>query len=123
MEPDQKIVYSLVKGIVETTPKDERRVGFLTDALGIKPREVFSLVGAGGKTTLMFRLAKELSLGGKKIVTTTTTKILEPTPEETGALFIEPDEEKVKNFVKAYQSPEVEQAALEAFQGGAIKGW
>lgn len=33
------------------------------------------------------------------------------------------DEVKVKNFVKAYQSPEVEQAAKEAFKGGAIKGW
>lgn len=33
------------------------------------------------------------------------------------------DSEKVKNFVKAYQSPEVEAAAEEQFQGGAIKGW
>lgn len=33
------------------------------------------------------------------------------------------DEEKIKQFVKAYQSTEVEQAALEAFKGGAIKGW
>jgi len=32
-------------------------------------------------------------------------------------------EEKVKNFVKAYQSPEVEAAALKEFKGGAIKGW
>ena len=29
------------------------------------------------------------------------------------------DEEKVKNFVKAYQSERVEKA----FKGGAIKGW
>ncbi len=33
------------------------------------------------------------------------------------------DEDKVKRFVKAYQSPEVEEAAKEAFKGGAIKGW
>lgn len=33
------------------------------------------------------------------------------------------DAEKVKNFVKAYQSEEVEAAAEEQFQGGAIKGW
>ena len=31
--------------------------------------------------------------------------------------------EKVKNFVKAYQSKAVEQAAEKAFKGGAIKGW
>ena len=41
-------------------------MGFLTEALGIKAKEVISLVGAGGKTTLMFRLARELSLRGKK---------------------------------------------------------
>ena len=33
------------------------------------------------------------------------------------------EEEKVKNFVKAYQSEEVEIAALKAFKGGAVKGW
>lgn len=33
------------------------------------------------------------------------------------------NEEKVKNFVKAYQSPEVEQAAIKEFKGGAVKGW
>jgi D-methionine transport system substrate-binding protein len=31
--------------------------------------------------------------------------------------------EKIKNFVKAYQSQAVENAALKAFKGGAIKGW
>lgn len=31
--------------------------------------------------------------------------------------------EKVKNFVKAYQSDAVEKAAIEAFKGGAVKGW
>lgn len=31
--------------------------------------------------------------------------------------------EKVKNFVKAYQSKEVEEAALKSFKGGAVKGW
>ncbi|SEJ02628.1 D-methionine transport system substrate-binding protein [Dyadobacter koreensis] len=33
------------------------------------------------------------------------------------------NEEKVKNYVKAYQSKEVEDAAARIFQGGAIKGW
>jgi len=33
------------------------------------------------------------------------------------------NETKVKNFVKAYQSPEVEQAAIKEFKGGAVKGW
>jgi len=33
------------------------------------------------------------------------------------------NEDKVKRFVKAYQSAEVEAAAKEAFKGSAIKGW
>lgn len=33
------------------------------------------------------------------------------------------NEDKVRKFVQAYQSPEVAQAALEEFKGGAIKGW
>jgi len=33
------------------------------------------------------------------------------------------DAEKVKKFIKSFQSPEVEAAAEEQFKGGAIKGW
>ena len=33
------------------------------------------------------------------------------------------NDEKVKKFVKAYESAEVEQSALKEFKGGAIKGW
>ncbi|ADY51036.1 lipoprotein, YaeC family [Pseudopedobacter saltans DSM 12145] len=32
-------------------------------------------------------------------------------------------QDKVKNFVKAYQSKEVEEAAEKAFKGGAVRGW
>jgi hypothetical protein len=78
MDSDQKIVYSIVKRFVSKTKKEQESVDSLTEALGIEAREMISLVGAGGKTTLMFRLAKELSLSGKRLVTTTTTKILEP---------------------------------------------
>jgi len=33
------------------------------------------------------------------------------------------DQEKVKNFLKAYQSDEVEATAKRIFKGGAVKGW
>lgn len=33
------------------------------------------------------------------------------------------NQQKVKDFVKAYQSAEVEKVALQEFKGGAIKGW
>jgi probable selenium-dependent hydroxylase accessory protein YqeC len=123
MEPGQKVVYSIVKRFVERTKKEENRVGSLTGALGIKTREVISLVGAGGKTTLMFRLAQELTVSGKKVVTTTTTKILEPAPGETGSLFIDPDEEKIRDFVRRqldqYHHITV---ALERLGSGKLKG-
>ena len=79
--------------------KEAAPVTCLAEALGLKKRELISLVGAGGKTTLMYRLAKELSLVKKKVVTTTTTKILEPNPEETNFLFIDSDEMRIKDFV------------------------
>lgn len=73
------------------------RVGYhLIEALSLTPKELISLVGAGGKTTLMFRLAREFLLNGKKVITTTTTKIFEPSQEETPFLFIERDERKIK---------------------------
>jgi len=99
MDPDQKLIYSLIEGFVTgKTGKEEQR-SLLIASLGLKPREMISLVGAGGKTTLMFRLARELALNGKKVVTTTTTKILEPSHVEAGLLFVGPDEKELKQFV------------------------
>jgi len=42
-----------------------------------------SFVGAGGKTSLMFAMAKELIATGHRVVTTTSTKIFKPNPDET----------------------------------------
>ncbi len=66
----------------------------LKEALNIKPGEVISLVGAGGKTTLMFALARELALSGET-VTTTTTKMLRPSSWETPLLLLESDEKRM----------------------------
>jgi len=49
----------------------------LAKALRVKRGDVVSFVGGGGKTTSMFRLAEELSAGGLRVVTTTTTHISE----------------------------------------------
>src|SRR4030043_310016 len=71
----------------------------LKEALSIKPGEVVSLVGGGGKTTLMFALARELATGGESVITTTTTKILEPSPAETPLLIVEADEQLMLSAV------------------------
>jgi len=49
----------------------------LCEALNIdlNVSELLSLVGAGGKTSIMFRLAQELKASGKKVLVTTTTNI------------------------------------------------
>jgi len=99
MGSNQKVIYSIIEKFVKGTRGGREGTGVLSESLGLETREVISLAGAGGKTTLMFCLAKELFLAGKKVVTTTTTKILEPTSGETASLFINLDEKELKQFV------------------------
>ena len=47
----------------------------LTEALGMTADESVALVGGGGKTTAMFRLAREAVARGGRAITTTTTRI------------------------------------------------
>lgn len=54
----------------------------------IDDKGVVSLVGAGGKTTLMYRLARELSRKEGTVLTTTTTKIRFPSPEQSTEIVI-----------------------------------
>ena len=60
----------------------------IAEALGLPERGLLSLVGAGGKTTVMFRLAAELNARGLRVACATTTKIFPPTPGQ--ALVAEP---------------------------------
>lgn len=60
----------------------------LRQGLALGRKGVISLVGAGGKTSLMFRLAHELSASGESVLTTTTTKFLRPTAEQSPNLII-----------------------------------
>ena len=47
----------------------------LTEALNVAEDEVVALVGGGGKTSAMFRLAREVVARGGSAITTTTTRI------------------------------------------------
>lgn len=58
------------------------------DTLGLKTRGVISIIGAGGKTSLMFRLARELADSGRTVLTTTTTKIFMPEKEDSPYILI-----------------------------------
>jgi probable selenium-dependent hydroxylase accessory protein YqeC len=94
MNPDSEATAAIVKGCSFT----------LVESLGLGAREMISLVGAGGKTSLMFRLAAELVHQGRRVVTTTTTRILEPSPEESSCLFIDSEEGKLGRYIDGHLS-------------------
>ena len=67
----------------------------LIDAFGISATGIASIVGAGGKTTLMFRLAGELVRAGYRVLTTTSTKIFKPTTGQSPKVIISEDPSEV----------------------------
>jgi probable selenium-dependent hydroxylase accessory protein YqeC len=60
----------------------------LRHSLQLSKGGVISLVGAGGKTSLMFRLARELSRPGAAVLSTTTTKIYTPHRKQSSVVII-----------------------------------
>jgi probable selenium-dependent hydroxylase accessory protein YqeC len=54
-------------------------------------RGVLSFTGGGGKTSLMFHLARLIAGSGKRVLTTTTTKIFYPTADQSGTVLVERD--------------------------------
>ncbi|ABS41422.1 selenium cofactor biosynthesis protein YqeC [Clostridium botulinum] len=58
---------------------------FISDILNLKKRSIISIVGAGGKTSLMLNLSEELR-PYNKVLSTTTTKIY--TPNKTSYDFM-----------------------------------
>ena len=60
----------------------------LVRALGIDRREHVALVGAGGKTTLMFALAEELRSRGSRVLTGTTTKVRQEQAESARQVIL-----------------------------------
>jgi probable selenium-dependent hydroxylase accessory protein YqeC len=60
----------------------------LRESLMLTDGGVVSIVGAGGKTSLMFRIARELSQAGESVLTTTTTKILMPDKDQSARVIV-----------------------------------
>ncbi len=59
----------------------------LAEALGVGAGEVVAFIGAGGKTTAMYRLAADLAARGLHVIVTTTTKILPPDRPDVALLL------------------------------------
>ena len=62
----------------------------LTEALGIRPG-VTALVGAGGKTSALLQLARELRSAGHTVAITTTTHIFPPARRPVRRSAIQPE--------------------------------
>lgn len=85
--------------LVEKEGGPEKRIS-IKEVLKLGLREVISLVGGGGKTTLMFALANELAREGRKVLVTTTTKIYEPSSYEVPKVLLGEDSERLLMEVK-----------------------
>ena len=73
----------------------------LPDCLGLEPPMLISLVGAGGKTSAMFHLARELSQKGAAVIISTTTKIFRP----DGPLLLESDAARLPELITRNLEP------------------
>jgi probable selenium-dependent hydroxylase accessory protein YqeC len=73
----------------------------LCEALGIRPGEVAAFVGAGGKTTAIWRAQAELAAEGGRAIATTTTKVMEPLLPRDGALMLaaRPDATRIADLL------------------------
>ncbi len=60
----------------------------IIDIFDLNGTGVIALFGGGGKTSLMFQLAHKLAAAGKKVLTTTTTKIFIPDQSQSPRLVI-----------------------------------
>ncbi len=86
--------------LVELYKKDGTVIqGGILKALGVnaEDRNIICTVGGGGKTTLIEALAKEYQMAKKKVVCTTTTKIMTPS---YGEVLLEENEEMLRQLMK-----------------------
>ncbi len=91
------------------------------EIVGIGPTGVISIVGGGGKTSLMFHLARQMAYAGKRVLTTTTTKILVPSAEQSETLLIARDPQIILRQAKAREGAGMHVSAASAYLPQADK--
>ncbi len=92
-----------------------------SELVGIGPNGVISIVGAGGKTSLMFHLARQLAYSGKRVLTTTTTKILIPSADQSKTVLISEDPQIILSRARAYEGSGVHLSAASSYLLGTDK--
>jgi probable selenium-dependent hydroxylase accessory protein YqeC len=94
----------------------------LKEALGLRQGEMVSFIGAGGKTTTMFRLAHELREENSKILVTTTTKIVKPVKPHVDRMFLVEDIESLAQACAEIAPPVVIGAGAGVAPDGKLLG-
>ena len=79
----------------------------LAESLDIQKGTLVSLIGAGGKTTTLFHLARELHANGGKVLVTTTTKIFKPNKPHVDRLFLVQDADALISACQAISRPAI----------------
>lgn len=93
------------------------------DALIRETAKVISIVGGGGKTSLMFLLAHAFQQKGFKVISTTTTHILKPSPQQAGGVILfscDNFQDKLHDCLKRYGHATVAHRLLPS--GNKLKG-
>ncbi len=87
--------------------------------------ELVTIVGAGGKTSTMFSLARELRSLGKRVLVTTTTAIYEPSAKEYDRLYTGDRKsltKKIPNFHNSRNSGEITVWGSKTDHQGKLQG-
>lgn len=93
--------------------------------LPLAGRGVLSLTGGGGKTSLMFHLARLLVDAGQKVLTTTTTKIFTPSTCQSETVLINADPKMILSQAAPFmeRAGHVTAAAARLDDAGKLKGF
>lgn len=94
----------------------------LKEALGLSTEKMVALIGAGGKTTTLFRLAKELWEEGKKVLVTTTTKIFKPAKPHVHRLYLVQELEALFRELEKIHEPVIVAAGCGLEDTGKLLG-
>jgi len=94
----------------------------LREALGLKQREMISLIGAGGKTTTLYSLAHELWEEGRKVLVTTTTKIFKPAKPHVQKLYLVQNPDALLNELATLKEPWIVAAGYGLDDTGKVTG-
>ena len=90
-----------------------------------EPPGVISFVGGGGKTSLMFHLANLLVLTGQRVLTTTTTRIFIPSPEQSETVLVDSDPHMILRLASSCRnySPHITAVTARLADNGKLKGF